>query len=189
MTPKEFIIWMIEENEGGYQDWSDDSANRYHGRMVGTNKGVTPYDLHLMGWPDSRINRRNMKKISMEVAYEVFYKKYYEKYGYSKLEWCPATAHLLDAGVNCGPRKCIKWGQRLCGADVDGIVGPQTIRMYKEWLDRVGSDAAVDAVADRRRRYYRAIIRHNRRLRRFRKGWLARTARLDSDSKIVRNWK
>jgi lysozyme family protein len=100
---------------------------------------------------------------------------------YHALYWNVLCGHSLpagvdlstfDFGVNAGTRRSAKLLQRavgFAGDEVDGVVGPETLRAV------LAADATqlVEDLAVRQADFYRDLAQFDR----FGRGWLARTAR------------
>jgi hypothetical protein len=95
-----------------------------------------------------------------------------------------ATLDLVaDSAVNHGSRTAIKWLQEAVGADVDGIIGPQTVGKMAE-LKRpsqvpggflfYGWQGAYNVILKARGLYYAAIIHNDPTQAKFANGWFSR---------------
>lgn len=88
---------------------------------------------------------------------------------------------IYDAAVNHGRAWGVKLAQRGYNAagqgarlDDDGVLGPLT----RKALSSADTPAVHDAILKARRAYYEAIIAHDARQERFRRGWMNRVANL-----------
>ena len=164
---------------GGYI--SPDKAAR-----IGDPGGETRWGIAKNTYPDLDI-----AALTREQAIEVYFRDYWltdRASDTNHLSHCEAFtwplnfAHL-DCAVNIGNRKVAKDGtplwtgranailQRAAGVEDDGYIGPVTIAA----IARMGSvDLALKVIAEREK-YYRS---RGAWAAGFKKGWLARTARL-----------
>lgn len=88
---------------------------------------------------------------------------------------------IYDAAVNHGRAWGVRLAQRGYNAagqgarlDDDGVLGPLT----RKALSSADTPAVHDAILKARRAYYEAIIAHDARQERFRRGWMNRVANL-----------
>lgn len=174
-TPKDEIKFAIQTWEGLWQAQPQDAGNYVEGRLIGTMRGVTPAVLAAhRGVPATSVTEAMMKSISLDEAAEIGLMRFYRGTGLDLLPWGPATSALVDVGWGSGPRQAVLFAQRLSGAVADGYVGPETIRLYSNWVAQVGWEAATIAVNKMRREFYDLIIRRNPVWEMYRKGWMNR---------------
>lgn len=89
--------------------------------------GITKYGICLRYYPN--LGREGIINLTKDEAKEIYRKDYWP----TVPEWLQ-TAHyatsilLMDCAVNQGPGFARKALQRACGADDDGIIGPETKR-------------------------------------------------------------
>jgi len=86
----------------------------------------------------------------------------------------PIAIFLFDSAVGSGHTLPVKWLQRAIGAEVDGIVGEETIRKAHETPPKT----VVDSMLRRRVLLYANIVRTDPRQSVFLAGWLRRTMNL-----------
>ena len=78
---------------------------------------------------------------------------------------------VFDFGVNAGPRRAIRYLQKMVGTMQDGIWGPMTLRALNRYLERHGEAKAIRRYAALRLSYYRKL----RTFSTFGRGWTRRT--------------
>lgn len=191
LTPTDAFKISIERWEGLYQDDPKDIGNHRlsNGRIVGTMRGVTPRTwASFLNRPLDDITPEMMKAISLIDAARVYEQKYYKEPGFAFLEWGPTVEVLCDIGWGSGPVRGIRAIQTLSGAPVDGAIGAKTIAAHKSWLAEIGDAAAVDALAEWRRQWYRHIVQVRPTNGKFLKGWLRRADWQSTKSPWWTNW-
>jgi len=157
----------IMESEGGFQQWEEDRGNYVDGRLIGTNRGITPNALaDYRGVDPSTITVDDIKNVSDEEARDIFLQKYYFANGLDRLPQ-HLQANVLDMYVNSGTN-AISILQDMLGVERDGILGPQTLEALEN------SNITNQMYAERRIEYYNRVARNNPSQRRFLQGWLNR---------------
>jgi lysozyme family protein len=157
---------LLAVHEGGYVNHPADPGGA-------TNKGVTQRTYNAFrrtrGLP--RVSVRLIKDHEVCAIYQ---RQYWDAVRAEDLPeglgYC-----LFDAAVNSGPARAAKWLQALVGADVDGVVGVQT-------LARVGACDPVrliDDYCDRRLAFMRSL----RHWPTFKNGWTRRVGEVRAQSK------
>lgn len=158
----------VLESEGGFQNDKEDSGNyRPDGTLIGTNKGITPNALAAYKGVDANtITVEDIKGVDDATARDIYKQNYYEAPGIDKL---PADLKetVMDMYINAGSN-AIKILQRKVGADVDGVLGPNTIQAV------IDSDLTKDDYADARIEYYTNLANKKPKLKKYLKGWKAR---------------
>jgi lysozyme family protein len=170
----EQMIDDVIRREGGYVDHPQDRGGP-------TNFGITQSTLsrHL-GRP---VSTEEVRRLEPALAAEIYRREYYEAPGIDAL---PARIQpfALDAAVNHGPGRAIRFVQQVCNAAgfgalaVDGQCGPRT-RQAAAAADRVMGDWLLAALVEERRNFYRALVERQPEQRVFLRGWLNRVAEFD----------
>lgn len=172
LTPKDEIARAIVRWEGLFQAQPQDAGNYVNGRLVGTMRGVTPAVLAAhRGVPAVTITEADMRSVTLEEAAEIGETRFYKGTGLDMLPWGPTTAALVDVGWGSGPRQAVLFAQRLSGAVADGVVGPDTVAKYSNWVRDVGWEEATRAVNRMRRDFCALIISRNPQWEIYRQGW------------------
>jgi len=135
MTDIDTMLDSLIEREGGYSDDPADLGGE-------TNYGITEEVARQSGYEGS------MKSMPVEVAREIYRQKYWIDPNFDKVNTAsPDIAEeLLDTGVNMGPGIAGKFLQQALNAlnsggakypdvTVDGVVGPQTLKTLRTYLD------------------------------------------------------
>jgi lysozyme family protein len=145
-------INVILKNEGGY-------VNNIYDPGGETNFGICKRQ-----YPDIDI-----KNLTRDRAAEIYFKDYWSKMKLEQIDDEELALQLFDMGVNAGTGTAVKIIQRIVGADVDGVIGPQTARMINE------SDLNLaDLYKQERKKYYFSLARNKPNLQVFIAGWLNR---------------
>ncbi len=152
ITAHEGVLSMRKSDGGNYQGGKVGA-----GKLIGSQYGVTPPALGLyIGRDPYTLTNADMRAITRELAVQIGVKNYYDVPNLDLLPWSPVIASAADKCWGSGT----KWGVRLLqraqglkGDDEDGIVGGTTIRSHREWIARVGIEAAALAFAQVRRRF------------------------------------
>jgi len=162
-TPKEDLKETIAHWEGLFQKAPEDRGNYTSDkRLVGTMRGVTPSVLAAhRGIPDTLVTEEMMRSVTLDEAAEIGETRFYRGTGLDRLPWGPATAAIVDIGWGSGPRQACLIAQELSGLrgeDLDGDIGPKSIKAYTDWIRKVGWKVAVEAIRMRRRLLYQRIV-------------------------------
>lgn len=174
-TPLDAFRDAIETWEGGFQNDPDDLGNWANGKLIGTNRGVTPAALaRYLQRPLVDVTVDAIKAVTLETAADIGVKHYYDYPCWGYLPWRPATESLVDFGWGAGPRLSIMQMQKMIAVAPDGIIGPITQRAYAEWLRGEGDDGAVWRVRDMRVNFYRHIVDVRPVNKKYLTGWLRR---------------
>ncbi len=149
------IAAEILAREGGYVNDPDDPGGA-------TNHGVTVHTMRRLGLDltgDGTIDAADVRRLSVAQAKQIFIDEYFHKPNLAALP-APLQASVFDMNVNAGAN-AIKILQRLLNqmripVQVDGVLGPQTIRAAEQAMD-AAPDHFVDAYGIARRNYYYAL--------------------------------
>jgi lysozyme family protein len=112
-----------------------------------------------------------IRAVTPELATEIAMKGYFYVPKFDLLTWCPATAAIIDWGYMSGPGTASLALQRIVGATLDGVVGPQTAAAYKEWVEANGWRATCQDIRTTREAFFRSLNRPE-----YIQGWLNRAA-------------
>ena len=143
---------VILKNEGGYVNNKYDPGGE-------TNMGICKRQYPHLDIPNLTRNQ----------AILIYHSDYWSKMNLHGIRNEKVVLELFDMGVNAGPVTAIKMIQRLVGADVDGVMGPQTkkaINLYK-------GDMVTD-LKQERKKYYFTLARKDPEKLVFISGWLNR---------------
>lgn len=129
------IIDGLLQREGGWRD----AVPRPDGSWdPATNKGITLPTLQAW-WVRSRPEGHyvpgleELRALTDEEAAQIYTWMFVIDPGFTKenIPFEPLRVQLIDFGVNSGPERAVRWLQRvlrLPAAEVDGILGPKTIK-------------------------------------------------------------
>ena len=148
------------EMEGGYSDHSSDRGGK-------TKYGITERTAKDHGYTGE------MRDLTLEEAKDIYKTYWSDRFDDEDLLESVA-GFFFDMRVNHGAGNAARIVQKALvkldkDVDVDGILGPATMAALKE----VGS-SALDAMADERKAFYRAIVENDPSQEVFLKGWLNR---------------
>lgn len=147
--------------EGGYvNDPRDPGGETNHGVTLkflqSVRKGATSADL---------------KALTKDAARELFDEHFVKKPGLDKLADV-VQAEAIGLAINAGPAQAIRVLQRAAGVKADGVIGSRTI----EAVAALTNDKVKEAVDN----FYIDLVQKRPDLRVFLKGWLNRSATLNS---------
>ena len=166
------IIGAAIALEGGYVNHRSDPGGE-------TNMGVTVSVARANGYAGP------MRTLPREVAESIYYRRYLVAPGLEPLIALDAavTEEMFDTTVNMGPARPSRWFQHglndLCAArvGVDGKIGGQTIAAFASCQKKLGAAtlciSMLDSLDARQRAEYARLVRVNRNLGVFHKGWVA----------------
>lgn len=145
----------IVGREGGYVNDPDDPGGP-------TKYGVTIHTMKRLGIDltgDGQITAADVQRLTRDQAVEIFVSHYFHKPRIGELPE-PLHATVFDMYVNSGAN-AVKILQRLFrqmrfDCTVDGVIGPQTIRIAHE-AHAAAPGHLVDAYGIARRNYYYSI--------------------------------
>lgn len=147
------LIDEIIQREGGSKA-TDDKSDKGGRTQYGISERANPE-----AWKDG--------KVDYEEARKIYYRKYLKPF--EGLEDYLFYRQLVDFGVTSGPRLAIQKLQEILGVEVDGIIGPNTIKKVSEFPGNLGNQL----VASRIRMIGRLVQRDPSQLK-FLSGWLNR---------------
>lgn len=169
----------IVAREGGFVDDPSDPGGA-------TNFGVTIHTMRRLGLDltgDGAVTPEDVRALTRAQAVEIFLEHYHRRPGIGALPEV-LQASVFDMYVNAGAN-AVRILQRLLVAmgydiDVDGAIGPQTIRAAQA-AARAAPDHIADAYGIARRDYYYALAdrrpasrRYARRRNGGKGGWIIR---------------
>ena len=177
------MISGILEAEGGFQKWPEDNGNWWGGKLVGTNRGITPADL--VTWRGvSDVTEQDMRALTEAEAHAIFLALYYMKFRIERLPDVLEPA-VFDFAVNSGANAISALQRTLAafgyGCDVDGSIGPQTVRMAYACLDAVPADIFLRAYMQERRAFLAGIVQRKPNQAKFYNGWIERVDHLERE--------
>lgn len=147
-------------HEGGFVNHSKDPGGM-------TNLGVTKQTYE--EWIGHKVSERVMRSLTPQLVSSLYKKRYWSALRCDDL---PPGLDLciFDFGVNAGPARSGRYLQRMVGAKEDGQIGPGTLQLVKEYVERNGLGAAIRSFQERRRSYYGQLPTFST----FGRGWLRR---------------
>lgn len=166
---------FIKKYEGGFQDDPDDSGNWVEGKLIGTNRGVTPRTLaNYRDIPVMDVTREMIRGVTHEEATQIAVDRYYRLPGLDELPWVPLTEAMIDSAYLSGPGTSIRAVQGLIGVAQDGSVGPLTVRAFTDFWREKGPKEALDLFRRWRHRRFDRLGRIYPRKKKNVKGWKRR---------------
>jgi lysozyme family protein len=124
--------------------------------------GYTKFGISQKAYPDL-----NIKALTKAQAQEIYRRDYWDPFQFEEMEQAKANV-LFDFAVNAGPGRAVKLAQYVSGADIDGIVGPNTLGCISE-----SANFVVDFTLGRVQ-YYARLAEAKPALRKFFLGWVKR---------------
>lgn len=113
---EEAIITAILAREGGFCDRAEDRGGP-------TNHGITRETL--AWWRGHDVGRPEVESLSEAEAREI-YRRLFQAPEFEAVPAGPLRDLLSDFAVNHGPRRAVRWLQRVLGVESDGDFGPIT---------------------------------------------------------------
>jgi lysozyme family protein len=161
------ILANTLHHEGGWADHPADPGGA-------TMKGVTLKTYS--DWLGRPATKDELRKISDAHLEAIYRKGYWDKVKGDELaEISPGLAAcVFDFAVNSGPGRAAKALQSLCGAVVDGGIGPNTLKQVKAWVGILGPKQAIDAYQALRQHYLESLDTFAT----FGKGWTRRLSEM-----------
>lgn len=147
----------IIEREGG-STVTNDPADKGGRTQYGVSEKSNPE-----AWTDG--------KVTAEEARAIFETKYIKGPGFDKVQDIRLREQLADWGVNSGPYVAIQGLQRVVGAEIDGVLGPETLGLVNGAPD--ASQVGNRVVAERVKMFGRIVKRDPSQLK-WLNGWLDR---------------
>ena len=154
---KQVLKWL-GASEGGYVNHPDDPGGP-------TNMGVTQRTYNAWRRAQGQDGHKSVRHITREEADNIFVYQYFRPIWFDKL---PAGLDyaMADFSVNSGPKRAVKFLQRIVGTKVDGVMGLHTLAAVN---GRKPQDLIV-ALCNNRLRWMKTL----RTWRTFGRGWEAR---------------
>lgn len=111
-------LQKVLQHEGGFVNHPDDPGGM-------TNLGCTKAVWE--AWVGHEVTEATMRALKPADVAPLYKKKYWDKVSGDEL---PAGVDyaVFDAAINSGPGRAAKWLQATVGVEVDGAIGPVTLR-------------------------------------------------------------
>lgn len=142
---------VVLANEGGYVNHPSDPG------------GETKFGITRARYPEVDI-----AGLTKAEALEIYKRDFYDRMNLKGIKNKEAALHILDMGVNAGPKRAIKLAQGVAGVAADGIVGPITTEAIN------GMDDFVRPYMRIRCGYYIGLTERKPTLKVFLRGWINR---------------
>ncbi len=165
MSIEKYIATIIER-EGGYVDHPDDKGGP-------TKFGITLKTLQEI--KGSQMNAADIAELSPEDAYKIYKENYLVKPGIINIKDYKLQALMLDAAINHGASRAIKFLQKILCVQEDGIIGSITIQMANSFSN---PDLLRKKYICARIKFYGAIVNKDHTQAVFIEGWLNRSCDL-----------
>ena len=147
-------------------------SNNPADRGGATNQGIT--QVNYDAWRVAHgLSRKPVLGISGAEVSEIYTTGYWQPVRANELV-PPLDLCLFDAAVQHGPRRAIKWIQRVVGAMPDGVLGPKTLTLLALLIERDGLDAVINDYMAIRDGFYHEIVANDISQAVFLKGWMNR---------------
>lgn len=151
---------LLMEFEGYLSDDADDAG------------GLTKYGISQRAYPDLDI-----RALTLDDARRIYRRDYFDKAHCGDLPADIATV-VFDAAVNMGTHRAIQFLQRAVRVNDDGVYGPQTKAATLAAIEYHGSESLVLDLLSYRALYYGDIVAARGSQRKYLRGWMRRTYRL-----------
>jgi len=157
------LIDRVIEREGGY-------VNHPADRGGPTNMGVTMRTL--AAWRrDESTDAQDVKNLELEEVRAIYLTNYWNKPGFHRLERSVVMEDMVfDSSIHHGPKQTVKFLQQAVNAEVDGLLGPQTLAL----LDTLPSVELAAAFMGQRVTFLGKIISGDKSQHVFAHGWFRR---------------
>lgn len=144
----DWCVARVLEREGGLVDHPSDPG------------GLTKYGISKRAYP-----LLDIANLTVEEATEVYRRDYWDASSAGDLPE-PLDFYVFDSAVNQGVGRAIRLLQTCVGADVDGVLGPETLQA----ITRAGTDEAAARFMAQRALHYISLPTFQS----FGRGWLKR---------------
>lgn len=160
MADAKLMIPFIRKWEGGYSNHPNDSGGC-------TMMGITIGTYRKYYGKDKTCD--DLRGITDDEWLHIFKVGYWDKLKADKIENQSLAQLCVDIAWGSGPVTAIKRIQKRIGADVDGVVGPQTLGILnsdpRKWFNVIWGDRYV---------WFNQIVAANPKNKVFLRGWLNR---------------
>jgi lysozyme family protein len=170
MTAANFqkCVNLVLASEGGNDDDRDDPGGR-------TSRGITQreYDAYRQTHPGLA---DDVWKAPQSAIIDIYDISYWQPY-------CPQFQDgvdyvFFDISVLSGPSRAAKWLQEALGVGIDGHIGVIALAALKS----ADPKDVIMKMSALRAANYNGLVAENPRLKKYLKGWLARTTRVQGDA-------
>lgn len=156
----EHALEAVLAHEGGFVDHPDDPGGA-------TNRGVT-FAVFRRHFPGADVDA--LRQITEEQVAGIYHADYWNACRCDELA-AGIDYAVFDQAVNSGPSRSIRWLQQAVDAGVDGLIGPETIRL----ANAAPASAVVERMCDERLSFMQSL-RGGRQWTIFGRGWARRVA-------------
>ena len=165
----DIVARTVDEFEGGFTNHPADRGGP-------TSMGIT--QATLSEWRGRPATVEDVRTLSRADAVAIYRARYWDAPGIGLLPEALQPV-VFDMAVNHGPRTAIRLLQRALnglgrGVAADGILGHTTAFAAARAIADLGTASVVNAVCDRRRRFYDAIVVRDPSQAAFEAGWRRR---------------
>lgn len=164
--PFERAVAYVLQNEGSQ------FTDAFNDRGAATRFGVT--QATLATWRDKPTTAEDVKSLTLAEAKAIYLAEYWKRMNLWKFHSQAVAVALMDTGVLCGPTSAATLLQEAVGVDVDGVIGPNTIRAANGFADAKLLPVFAYKVMDHHMRLAERVPSQ----RKWLYGWLCRAARL-----------
>jgi lysozyme family protein len=118
---------------------------------------------------------KDVKAISYGEAKDIGMDEFWKPMGLDKFPSSAVKAVLFDDGFNSGGGTAIKSLQQIVGTKADGLVGKNTMKAYKKYVEKNGETALINSLLnDREQRYFNLATQKPREHQQHINGWINR---------------
>jgi lysozyme family protein len=162
---------LVIKSEGGYV-WDKDDAGGE------TNLGVTKGAWS--SYQGRPILDGEMKALTVETVKPFYKKMYWDKVHGDELPSGVDYA-VFDFAVNAGSGQSAKFLQRAVGANADGAIGPNTLRLVQDFEP----ETLLDNFTTQKEDFYNGIVERKPEQAKFLKGWMSRVAHVQTTAESM----
>lgn len=162
----------VIRHEGGLSnDKSDPGGISRYGISLRYLKGE-----HLDVNGDGKVDKEDIIHLTLTEADKIYYKDFYQRNHYDQIKDQHILTKILDFSINAGSYQCNKIVKRALNRilssqmEVNGTLDDYTIKR----INQANPTVLYSALVSEEENFYYAIVRKNRHLEVFLKGWLIR---------------
>ena len=167
MADFEIAVKKVFKIEGvSFEDPQTGEISKY-GVSLALIKGLADAERDPYGIEPTADGIRGMSK---QQAKKVYRGVFWDEMKLDGVKEQEVADKIMDAGVNMGPQIPVRIAQRVAGAEVDGIVGPKTLKAINKMKGKEFLVAYRQGLEDR----YRGLAANKLVLKKYLDGWIAR---------------
>ena len=163
------------KKEGGFQKFSDDSANYVNGVLIGTNRGISAQAYYTFY---GRVpTEADMKALSQDQAYQIFKKNYWNKINGDKIKNQSVAAMMFQFIIGSGASQLSDLkdiANKVNGKDVLSSNDTPFTDSQIEFINGLNQLKYWEALKKWRHEFYIKLVAKKPGLKKFLNGWQSR---------------